>query len=229
MTKTSLRSSFCVLTLGMALAAVTAPSQAALSLTIPTRALQANAVQAFSEIGLQAFEAVDIVVSPLGNATEVAGVRGAYNLPVTDIQLQLVKVSGGSASGSALEFIRLNDFDELKRLTLSNFKINFNTRQVLADAHEAGGPTHLKAPIFDFRQQTALILRYRFPLSITAHQVLDQLKLTPEAKAIFIRGLELPVFARPILDSVEFGTITVDVAVQPRARPISAKPHIPAP
>ncbi|MBH1986826.1 MAG: hypothetical protein I8H76_05855 [Burkholderiales bacterium] len=218
----------------LALSAVvlTAPlaAQASLTLNIPTNALQANAVQAFSEDALGAFELVGIQVKPLGNATAVAQTNGAFNLPVTSISLQLVKISGGAAIGSALEFTRVNeDTLQKKRLTLSNFRIDFNTKKVLADAEPAGQASRAKTPIFDFNEQTALALKYRFPLSITAKQVLDKLFLTPEAKAVFMTGLELPDFVEEVLNVLDFGTITVDVAVKPRSKPVSTRPYVPAP
>lgn len=215
---------------GTAIAAAPLTAQAALSLTIPTHFLQANAIQAFSEKAMQAFDAVQIVLSGKGNATEVPSTTGAaYNLPVTSISLQLIKISGGAAKGSALEFLRLDEADQVRQVTLANFGIDFNKQQVLADTTQNGQATQARTPIFDFREQTALVLKYRFPLSITAHQVLDRLFLTPQAKQVFINGLSLPVFAQPLLDTIDFGTITIDVAVQARKSPISTRPYVPTP
>jgi hypothetical protein len=234
MTKTLQAHALRALTVSAA-ALAPASSQAALSLTIPTQFLEANAVQAFSEKAMQAFDAIQIVFSGKGNATAVPGATGptglasAYNLPVTSVSLQLIKISGGSATGSALEFLRLNDLDQVRQVTLANFRLDFVSKQILADATQNNQPTQVRTPIFDFREQTALLLKYRFPLSITAHQVLDQLFLTPEAKLVFINGLDLPIFAQPLLDSIDFGTITVDVAVKARKKPVSTKPYTPVP
>jgi len=216
--------------LALCAACASAPlsAQAALTLTIPTQFLEANAIQAFSDRALKAFSAVDIEVSAAGNATAVADIPGAYNLPVTNISLQLVKVSGGASVGSALEFNRLNDFDENRKVVLANFKLDFNKKKVLADA-TYNGATQAATPVYDFQEQTALAIKYRFPLSITAHQVLDQLFLTPEAKTVFTQGLDLPPFTQPILNNTDFGTITVDVQVKVRKQPVSTKPYVPSP
>lgn len=229
MTKTFTQSAVRVLALAAALTAAPLAAHAGLSLTIPTNALQADAVQGFSKAALASFRAVDIEVKPLGNATPVGTAGDAYNLPITSITLELIKIAGGASVGSALEFTRYDDFDEFHRLTLANFAINFNTKQVLADATIAGQATKPKTPIYNFNEQTSLGLKYQFPLSITGHQVLDKLFLTPEAKQVFTEGLSLPPFTKPILDSTDFGTITIDVAVKFRSKPVSTRPYTPAP
>ena len=225
MTTTPLQQAVRALALGTALAAPFA-AQAQLSLNLPVNFLQADAVQAFSTTALKSFKAVDITVSPRGNAFAVPDVVGAYDLPVTSIQLQFIKVSGGSSIGSALQFDRVDDDDVAHRLTLANFTINFNTNQVLADATPMGGPTAAKTPIFNFNNAVPLGFKYQFPLTITGHQVLDKLFLTPEAKTAFTNGLNLPVFTKPILDSTDFGTITIDLAVKFRSQPVSSKPYV---
>ena len=227
MTKTFACPAIRAFALGAAIVAAPMAAQAALSLTIPTNALQANAVQAFSQDALDSFELVGITVKPLGNATAMPNVPGAYNLPVTSISLQLVKIAGGASTGSVLEFNRVNeDTGQPKRVTLANFRIDFIAKKVLADATQSGKPTVNKTPIFDFHEQTPLTLKYRFPLSITAKQVLDKLFLTPESKKLFKDGLELPEIVDEVLNVVDFGTITIDVAVKLRSKPVSNRPYV---
>lgn len=230
MTRTFAHHAIRAFALGAAIVATPIAAQAALALNIPTNALQANAVQAFSEDGQASFELVGITVKPLGNATAVPNVPGAYNLPVTNISLQLVKIAGGAATGSALEFNRVNeDTGQPKRVTLANFSIDFIAKKVLADATQSGKPTVNKTPIFDFHEQTPLTLKYQLPLSITVKQILDKLFLTTESKKLFKDGLELPEIVDEVLNVVDFGTIAIDVAVKPRNRPVSNRPYVVAP
>ena len=157
-------------------------------------------------------------------------VAGAYNLPVTSIALQFIKIAGGSSTGSALEFNRFDDnTNKSTRVTLANFSIDFNAKKILADTTQQGQATVNKTPIFDFHEQTPLGLKYQFPLSITGKQILDKLFLTTEAKKMFKGGLELPDIADVMLDTTDFGTITIDVAVKLRSKPVSARPYVVAP
>ncbi|MCH8181486.1 MAG: hypothetical protein IIA02_17165 [Proteobacteria bacterium] len=220
--------------LGSAFAAIAAAPMSAhalgLALSLPTNAIQADAIQAFSPDAQGANELVGITIEPRGNATAVPGTPGAYNLPVTSISLQLTGVAGGASTGSALEFNRINEDTGLpKRVTLANFRIDFTTRQVLADATQSGKGTVANTPIFNFHEKTPLGLKYRFPLGLGGQQVLDQLFLTPEAKKVFMEGLELPDFTEEVLSVLDFGTITVNVVAMPRTRPVSSRPYVVAP
>lgn len=230
MTKTFAHHAIRAFALGAAILASPMAAQAALSLTIPTNALQANAVQAFSQDAVNCFDIVGITLQPLGNATAVANVPEAYNLPVTSISLQLLKIAGGAATGSALAFNRLDDDSGKRtRVTLANFSIDFNARKILADATQQGQAAVKKTPIFDFHEQTPLGLKYQFPLSITGKQILDKLFLTTEGKKLFKVGLELPDIADLVLETTDFGTITIDVAVKLRSKPVSKRPYVVTP
>lgn len=230
MTKTFAQQALRAFAMGAAIVAAPLSAQAALTLTIPTNALQANAVQAFSQDALDGFDVIGISLKPLGNATAVPNVAGAYNLPVTSIALQFIKIAGGSSTGSALEFNRFDDnTNKSTRVTLANFSIDFNAKKILADTTQQGQATVNKTPIFDFHEQTPLGLKYQFPLSITGKQILDKLFLTTEAKKMFKGGLELPDIADVMLDTTDFGTITIDVAVKLRSKPVSARPYVVAP
>lgn len=230
MTKTFAHHAIRAFALGTAIVATPIAAQAALALNIPTNALQANAVQAFSQDALDSFDIVGITLQPLGNATVVANVPGAYNLPVTSISLQFLKIAGGASTGSALEFNRLDDDSGKRtRVTLANFSIDFNAKKILADATQQGQAAVKKTPIFDFHEQTPLGLKYQFPLSITGKQILDKLFLTTEGKKLFKVGLELPDIADLVLETTDFGTITIDVAVKLRNRPVSNRPYVVAP
>jgi len=197
------------------------------ALTLPTESLQANSVQAFSEKALKQNKLLGIVVTPLGNATATA-TTGAYNLPVTSISVNSkLKVSSGAAVGSALEISRLND-DLIKvGVTLANFKINFETHQVLADVTPFGGVTVPQQAVYTFNEATPLALKYKFPLTITGTQLLDKLFLTPAGIDALTSALELPEFAPDLLVKTDFGTINIDVKVGTR-KAVSTKPYVPA-
>ena len=230
MTKSFARHALRAVALSTAIVAAPMSAQATLTLNIPTNFLEANGILSFSSDGLAGLGLVDIAITPLGNATAVPKTEGSYNLPVTSIGLQLVKISGGSATGSALEFNRLDlDTGRPSRLTLANFTINFNTKKILADATVRGKASTPQTPVFDFQEQTPLALKYKFPLSISAKQILDKLFLTQQAQALFKQGLELPEIADEVLKVVDFGTITVDVGVKLRSKPVSTRPYVAKP
>jgi hypothetical protein len=197
------------------------------ALTLPTESLQANSVQAFSEKALKQNKLLGIEVTPLGNATATA-TTGAYNLPVTSISVNSsLKVTSGAAVGSALEISRLNDDLVKVGITLANFKINFETHQVLADVTPFGGVTVPQQAVYTFNEATPLNLKYKFPLTITGTQLLDKLFLTPAGIAALTSALELPEFAPDLLVKTDFGTINIDVKVGTR-KAVSTKPYVPA-
>lgn len=218
------------LALPLALAATPLTALAWPTLTIPTNALQADAVQAFSVDALGAFELAEVGVTPVGQASVTAGLTGAFTLPVTSITIDGLKVIGGKATGAGLRFVRLNEETNVtEAVTLANFRIDFNTHFIHADAFPHNGPARLDAPIFRFREQTALAIKYQFPLSIRAHQTLDQLFLTPPAREVFTDGLQLDIVRAAPLEIIDFGEISIAVDVKLRKKPVSSKPYRPQP
>ncbi len=218
------------LMLPLALAASPLTALAWPTLTIPTNALQADAVQAFSQEARDSFELVEIQVKPAGQASATPGLTAAFTLPVTSITIDGLKVVGGKATGAALRFERFDyDTEQDRLVTLANFRIDFNSHVIHADAFKDDGSRLMDAPIFRFHEQTALGIKYQFPLSITAHQVLDKLFLTPQAQAIFNTGLGLPEVVQSALGIIDFGEIRIDVAVKLRSKPVSTKPYQPQP
>ena len=200
-------------------------------LTIPANSLVANSVQAFSQESLDAFDVGGVVVTPLGNATAVANVVGAFSFPITSITINsALKIARGSANGSALEISRVDRKLGKVSVTVANFTINYDTKQVLADTTPSGGTTAKQAPLYNFHTATPLGIKYKFPLSITGHEVLDQLTLTPEMNATMKSALALTPLLSAALDSIStFGTLTQDIAVKLRAKAVSAKPYVVAP
>ena len=221
----------------IAAAAVSALPQAAhADLTLPINFTVSNSVQTFPADNLASFDLVKLTVEGRGT-TYIAkpGTPGetngtvtpvAFGFPITKIVIgKKLNIASGSAVGSALFFQRFNDdTGATVGFTLANFTIDYNRKQVLADATPVGGKTTVQMPLYNFVATTPLGLKYVFPLSVTGHEVLGNLKLTPQAKDIFNTALELPEFVAFALD-FDYGTLTQDISLKLRARPISTRPY----
>jgi hypothetical protein len=203
------------------------------NLTIPFNATQSNSVQAFPADVLQLMELVYLEIQAKGTATAVGAVLpetsnpSAFNFPITKIVIgSKLNIASGSAVGAALVFRRANDEGTAYiGLTLANFTIDYVRKQVLADLTPMGGSTTTQAAIYNFHTATPLALKYKFPLTITGHEVLDQLYLTTETKAAFKSSLELPEFALGTLEK-DFGTLTQDISTKLRKPAVSTKPYV---
>lgn len=209
-------------------AALIGAAASANALTIPANSLVADSVQAFSQESLDAFDVGGVTVTPLGNATAVAGATGAFSFPITSITVSnSLKIASGDAKGSALEIARMKGSTKYA-VTVANFTINYDTKQVLADTTPLGGTTAKQAPLYNFNTATPLGLKYKFPLAITGHEVLDQLTLTPEMKATMVSSLALTPVLKAALESITtFGTLTQDIAVKLRAKAASTALYVP--
>ena len=203
------------------------------ALTLPTSALVANSVQEFTQDNLDSFTTVNLVVEPRGTTyVDKAAPAGsetplAFGFPITKIVIgATLNIQSGTASGSALYFNRLNDDTGARLgLTLANFTINYQSKQVLADTTPKGGITVKQMPLYNFTTNAPLALKYKFPLTIVLHEQLGSLKLTTQAKQALIQALELPEVTQAALD-FDFGTLTQDVNAQFRARPVNATPYV---
>lgn len=216
-------------TVAAALAGAAASAHA--DLTIPTNALVADSVQAFSTDALNAFALFKITVSPLGNAWKVPGVTpDSYDFPITTITINSkLKVVKGDAKGSALEIARTVDGAKAG-VILANFTINYETAQVLADTTPIGGVTTSQMPLYTFNTGTPLAIKYKFPLTITGHEVLDTLKMTTEMQTALKAGLKFDAndafLADAVIPKLDFGTLTQDILVKFR-KAVSSKPYVP--
>ena len=207
-------------------AALATAAASASALTLPSESLQANSTQSFSQEALDQFSVLDIVVSPLGNATSTA-TEGAFNLPVTSITVSSsFKVVSGAAVGSALEIARVYRGAKIGE-TIANFKLDFENHKVLADITPIGGTTIAQMPVYSFNEAQALTLKYKFPLTVTGTQILEKLFLTPEALPILVKSLSLPAFAEALAKTTDFGKINVDVKLGFRTA-VSTQPYVPA-
>ncbi len=217
-------------------AGVTATSAQA-DLTLPTNFLVANSVQTFTDDDLAGLDLVNMVIEARGTAYVVKpGTPGESNgtvtpraigFPITKVVIgSNLKIVSGTASGAALFFNR-TDLDTGKKtgLTLANFTINYKQSKVLADTTILGGKTQVQMPLYDFTATSPLALKYKFPLSISLHEVLGNLRLTAQGKAALTNGVELTEIGIPALD-LDYGTLTQDINVQLRARAINPSPYV---
>lgn len=221
----------------IATAALAAASAAHADLTIPFNATNSNSVQAFTDDNLSAYDLVNLTVSAAGNATALGPVvvgesngtknSKSFNFPITKIVIgSKLNIVSGSAVGSALKFDRVDlDTGEALGFTLANFTINYDKKQVLADVTPKGGATTQQQAIYTFNVATPLALKYKFPLTVTGHEVLDKLLLTAAAKAVFTTSLKLPEYAVPALD-LEFGSLTQDVSTTFRKSAVPTTPYV---
>lgn len=215
--------SFRSFTVAAAMATATA---SACALTLPTEFLQANSIQSFSDDALSQYDLFAITVTPLGNATASA-TTGAYNLPVTSITVNSsLKVSAGTATGSALEIARMYRGNKVG-VTIANFKIDFIGHKVLADVTPIGGTTIPQMTVYSFNEAIPLTLKYKFPLSVSGTQLLDKLFLTPEGIDTIAKALALPAFAPALMQTTDFGKIDIIVKVGLR-KAVSTQPYVPA-
>lgn len=196
--------------------------------TIVTNALVADSVQAFSDRATRAFKISSVTVSGLGNTTQVEGAAlPTFSFPITTITIDSkLKIVKGDAKGTGLKFNREMEDGSEAWVVLANFTIDYVAKKVLADTTIPGVPTAKQQAIYNFNTNTPLSIKYKFPLSILGHEVLDKLFLTEETKDSFMNGLQLEDFLRKaVLDSTDFGTLTQDIAVKLRPKPVSTKPY----
>ena len=210
--------------LAAGLLALGASAQA--NMTVGTNALVADSVQQFSDESLLAFDLYATTIKGLGNTSVPANSIGAFSFPITSITVDSkLNIVSGDAKGSALEIARDNKGTKVG-VTLANFTINYVTKQVLADTTPVGGVTVKQQPLYNFNTATPLALKFALPLKITGHEVLDTLFLTPVSIDTMMTSLVLPAFARNVLENLDFGTLTQDIAVKFRAKAVSNKPYV---
>lgn len=206
------------------------------NLTIPINFTVSNSVQKFPNDVLGAMGLAYITIEARGTATAVGTVfqtegqsnNNAYNMPVTKIVIgNALNIASGSAVGSALVFSRydMDTGERFLQLTLANFTIDYVRKQVLADVTPLGKATAKQQAIYNFHVATPLALKYKFPVSITGHEVLDKLMLTPETKASYTQALELQSFEVFALD-LDYGSLTQDISLKLRSRPVSTTPYV---
>lgn len=216
--------------------ALFAVSAAHADLTIPFAWTESNSVQTFTQDNLDSFDLVHLSVVAKGNAKAVgAPINGgsgsvnyqSYSFPITKIVIGSgLKIASGTASGAALYFDRMNeDTGAMLGLTLANFTIDYAKKQVLADTTPKGGTTLKMMPLYNFTVNTPLGLKYSFPLKITLHEQLGDLRLTAQAQNIILTTLELNADIVAESLAASFGTLTQDVTTTLRSKAVSTTPY----
>jgi hypothetical protein len=205
-------------------------------LKIPFGWTQSNSVQKFPEKVILLFDLVYLEINAKGNAKSLNDVpeglyvpkAQSYSFPVTEIVIgNKLNIAAGSATGSALEFRRALDDGTYVGVTLANFTLNYVTKKVWCDAKPFGAPSK-RIAVYDFNVATPLALKYKFPLTVTGHEVLDKLMVTAEGKQVFIDGLRLEAWAAAALDE-DMGSLTQDISTNIRKPKLaSTKPYVPA-
>lgn len=206
------------------------------ALTIDWTKYQGTSVIDFSTEAIDLFKANGGKVKPLGTATAVGTAGWTFAMPITTIEINsALKIASGSAVGSALDIVR-STFDEdsgtviTTGIVLANFKLDYINKKVLADTTPHGGTTQNQFAVYTFNAVNPLALKYKFPFTITGHEVLDNLVLTPAAVDLFAATLGLE--GESVLNTVraaKFGTLTQDISTNARKPAASKVPYVPAP
>ncbi|MBC7699578.1 hypothetical protein [Aquabacterium sp.] len=205
------------------------------ALTIDWTKMQGTSILAFSPNAISLFQANGGKLAALGNTTAVGTGGWTFSLPITSIEISSsLKVASGQASGSALDIVRRVFDDQGNILTsgivLANFTLDYTNKKVLADSTPRGGATQAQLAVFTFNAATPLALKYKFPLTVTGHEVLDQLVLTPGAVDLFASSLGLSGDAvLNLVRTTDFGTLTQDISTNARKPAVSKTPYVPAP
>lgn len=185
-------------------------SASGLPITLPTGSIDANSTFAFSEDSTYLMESMGISVTGLGNATRVAGDALAFNMPVTEVSVNVgllppsLTPVAGEAMGSALGFQRKG----ADGFVLANFGLDFKRNVLQADFITAGGTTK-SMDVFNFEVEQGLKISMNGGLSL--NMALDSMFLTSTAQQRFASALKLPSYAVSGLSLLDFGTLGVDI------------------
>jgi len=195
----------------MASASTTA---SAITMTLPTTNLDANAKFSFNSAVQDIMWNMGIVTSALGNSTQSNPDVWSFDMPITEVALSmnllplsLTPVSG-KATGSALQI-----YSEEGGLQLANFSLDFSRNVLKADLITTGG-TRKNFDVYNFNVEKNLHVSTTGGLSMDMS--LTQMKLTTGAQGAFTQALALPGFAVAILGNLDFGRL--DISISPSLR-----------
>ncbi len=207
-------------------------TSASAQLKILINGTKSDSIQTFSEDALNAYDLQGISVVAKGN-TRMAGT--SYRMPVTEIYLGSSKYTGiggaafkGASSGAALEIVRISDVSGKRiGLTLANFAIDYQRKQVLADITPFGGVTLKAQPLYNFKVIRPIVIgEPNAAGKYIMEEKLGNLRLTPGALAQFTTALELDEISVAVSESIEFGTLAQTIDLTPRAVTPTA-PYVP--
>ena len=200
----------------------------ALTTTLNTTWLAANARLDFSADAASALDTAGISRTARGTTTAIGTSGNSFNLPVTSTTIDiglfppaLTPVSGASM-GAALELNR----GAGKDLIIGNMTIDFKSKVIKADAWSNGVKSSLDVYNFNIAQGLQLSLNGGLSLK----EKLDHLTLTSTAVDTFAAALKLPNVTKSLLAGLDYGTINIDIGVALRSGgPVSGKAYTPPP
>ncbi len=210
----------------VALLAAAALPASALSLTLPTSALQANATMTFSTDAMDALTIQGTKISALGTTTAVGTDGRSFNLPVTSNTLNIgllppsITPTKGESMGAALGLTLGKN-----TVTLANMAIDFTKKTVSADSW-VNGANKTSVALYTFNIAQGLQVSLKGGLSLTMK--LDHLTMTQAAADVIANGLNIKPYLRPALTLLDYGAI--DINITPALRfGISGKAYTPPP
>lgn len=204
---------------------VASSSAQAITITLPTTNVDAQAVYSFSEDATSLFQMVGVSVSALGNTRAAGGDGWSFMMPVTEVTLNAsifpigLSPVAGEASGSGLLIQKGSN-----QLSLANFTLDFSRNVMLADISSRNG-SFTQIDLFDFSVKDKLHLSMNGGLSMAMS--LENLTLTSGAQTQFIWGLRLNTFERMALPGLNMGSLAIDISPGLRFN-VSDKPLIAA-
>jgi len=182
----------------------------ALSVTIPTSLIDAEAVFSFNADTTDLMSSMGVGVSALGNTRQLAGAGWNFMMPVTQVTLNAsifpigLNPESGFATGSGL-FIK----SETGGLSLANFGLDFKRNVLTADLATAQG-TKKTFDVFAFNVAENLHLSTSGGLSMKMN--LTDMMLTTGAQTQFASALQLEEYAVAVLPMLNFGSLSVDIS-----------------
>jgi hypothetical protein len=213
--------------------ALSASMAQAITITLPTTALDAQSVFTFNSNTVDVMGLFGVGVRALGNSRASASNAWAFEMPVTQVvvsasllPLALTPVSG-QTMGSALDIKGAKG-----ELVLANFSLDFQRSMLVADLTTSGG-TLKGFDVYSFHVADGLHLSTSGGLSM--QMTLDQMMLTTGAQNQFASALKLPSFAKAAMATLDFGTLSIDIApglrfgVSDKAYAASVVPEAPKP
>lgn len=195
----------------MATASTTA---SAITVTLPTTNLDANAKFSFSSDVQGLMENMGLSVTALGNSRQAKPGVWSFDMPVTEVSLSanLLPLSlspvSGEATGSALGI-----YSEEGGLKLANFALDFKRNVLSADLITTAG-TSKGFDVYNFNVEKGLHVSTSGGLSM--QMSLTHMVLTSGAQNAFMQALVLPEFALDVLGQLDFGRL--DIAIAPTLR-----------
>ncbi|MEK8087401.1 hypothetical protein WNB94_13350 [Aquabacterium sp. A3] len=199
-----------------------AGSAQAITLTLPTTLIDAEATFKFSEMSSTLMTNMGVSVSAMGNTVANDG-GWSFMMPVTQVALSQTLFPfattpvSGEATGSSL-LIQNNK----GALALSNFELDFKRNILMADLTTAAGTTK-SFDVYAFKVDKDLHLSTTGGLSLDMS--LTNMMLTTGAQGAFMSALQLPSFLSAALPLLDFGTL--DVEISPSLRfGVSDKPFM---